>query len=312
MKYSFNKETLTYTKIEKNSKKIIKKIIYFFSFSLLISIVTLLFFSHYIRTPKQYFLEKKNVKLIKDFTKINQDLDSTSNILLSIQKRDDNCYRVYSEIKPIPSSIRKAGFGGVNRYEKLEGFENSDLLIETAKKSDEILKQIYIQSKSFDEVFSIIKRKEKRFECVPAIQPVSNRQLKRISAVFGMRFHPIFKTWRMHKGIDFAAPVGTVIHAPGDGTVLSAGNSKNGYGNEVVIDHGFGYKTVYGHMFKILVKKGEKVKRGEVIGEIGSTGLSTGPHLHYEVRFHNKAINPAGFFVNDLTNSEYDRMCSAQ
>ncbi len=312
MKYSFNKETLTYTKIERNNKKIIKKFIYFFSFSVLISTITLLFFSQYIRTPKQYLLEKKNVKLIKNFTKVNQDLDSASNVLSSIQKRDDNCYRVYSEIKPIPSSIRQAGFGGVNRYEKLEGFQNSDLLIETAKKSDEILKQIYIQSKSFDEVFSIIKRKEKRFECVPAIQPVSNRQLKRISAVFGMRFHPIFKIWRMHKGIDFAAPIGTPIHAPGDGTVLSACNSKNGYGNEVIIDHGFGYKTVYGHLYKILVKKGEKVKRGEVIGEIGSTGLSTGPHLHYEVRFHNKPINPAGFFVNDLTNNEYDRMCSAQ
>ncbi|MBE9468087.1 MAG: M23 family metallopeptidase [Bacteroidetes bacterium] len=310
MKYSFNEETLTYTKIERNYKKILKKISYFFLFSLLLSIITLLFFSSYIQTPKQYFLEQKNVNLIKNFKEINQKLDGSSNVLSAIQKRDDDCYRVYSEVNPIPPTVRQAGFGGTNRYEKLEGYENSDILIETAKKSDEILNQIYIQSKSFDEVYSIIKRKEKRFECVPAIQPISYRQLRRISAAYGMRSHPIFKTKRMHYGIDFAAPTGSDIHSPGDGKIILVKKARRGYGNEVIIDHGFGYKTVYAHLYKIHVKIGQKVKRGEIIAEVGSTGLSTGPHLHYEVRFHNKPLNPAKFFVNDLTNEEYDRVCS--
>ncbi|RLD61534.1 MAG: M23 family peptidase [Bacteroidetes bacterium] len=310
MKYSFNEETLTYTKIEKNNKKIIKNFLFLFGISLIIAVISITLFSHYIETPKQYLLEKRNAILIKNFKSINQKLDKSSNQLLAIQKRDDECYRVYSEIKPIPTTVRQAGFGGTNRYEKLEGYKNSDLLIETAKKSDEILNQIYIQSKSFDEVFSIIKRKEKRFECVPAIQPVSYRQLRRISAVFGMRSHPIFKTKKMHYGIDFAAPIGSFIHAPGDGKVVFVKKSRKGYGNEIIIDHGFGYKTVYGHLYKIFAKKGQKVKRGEIIGTVGSTGISTGPHLHYEVRYHNKPTNPAKFFVNDITNEEYERICS--
>ncbi len=312
MKYSFNEETLTYHKIERNNKKLIKKIIYFLCSGLIISTITLLFFSQNIETPKKYLLEKRNLKLIKNFKQINQQLDAASNVLSGIQHRDDNCYRIYSEVNPIPPTIRQAGFGGVNRYKKLEGYENSDILIETAKKSDEILKQIYIQSKSFDEVFSIIKRKEKRFECVPAIQPVSYRQLNRISGVFGMRIHPIFKTRKMHYGIDFAAHIGSNIHAPGDGKVILVKHSKNGYGNELIIDHGFGYKTVYAHLHKILVKQGQKIKRGEIVAKVGSTGLSTGPHLHYEVRFNNRPINPANFFVNDLTNKEYDRVCNVQ
>ncbi|MCK5822492.1 MAG: M23 family metallopeptidase [Bacteroidales bacterium] len=310
MKYSFNEETLTYSKIEKTHKKAIKKILLLFGISLILAITSITFFSQYFETPKKYLLEKRNVKLIEEFKQINQELDVSSNQLSAIQKRDDDCYRVYSEIKPIPATVRQAGFGGVNRYEKLEGYENSDLLIETAKKSDEIFKQIYIQSKSFDEVFSIIKRKEKRFACVPAIQPVSYKQLRRISAVYGMRSHPIFKTKRMHHGIDFAAPVGSNIHAPGDGKVILVKKSNKGYGNELIIDHGFGYKTLYAHLYKIHVKKGQEVKRGEIVAEVGSTGLSTGPHLHYEVRFLNKPLNPAKFFVNDLTNEEYERVCS--
>jgi murein DD-endopeptidase MepM/ murein hydrolase activator NlpD len=229
-------------------------------------------------------------------------------VLDEIQERDDNIYRVIFEADPIPNSIRKQGFGGINRYEKLLGLSNSELMINTSKKIDQLTKQLYLQSKSFDEVIDLAKNKSNMLASIPAIQPVANKDLKRMASGYGYRIHPIYKTRKMHYGMDFSAKTGTEIYATGDGVVSKIKRSKRGYGNYVKINHGFGYETLYAHMSKYIVKKGQRVKRGEVIGYVGNSGISTAPHLHYEVRKDNKKINPMNFYYNDLSPEEYEKM----
>jgi murein DD-endopeptidase MepM/ murein hydrolase activator NlpD len=229
-------------------------------------------------------------------------------VLDEIQERDDNIYRVIFEADPIPTSIRKQGFGGVNRYKKLLGLSNSELMINTSKKIDQLTKQLYLQSKSFDEVIDLAKNKSNMLASIPAIQPVANKDLKRMASGYGYRIHPIYKTRKMHYGMDFSAKTGTEIYATGDGVISKIKRSKRGYGNYVKINHGFGYETLYAHMSKYIVKRGQKVKRGEVIGYVGNSGISTAPHLHYEVRKDNKKINPMNFYYNDLSPEEYEKM----
>ena len=225
-----------------------------------------------------------------------------------LQERDDNIYRVIFEAEPIPSTVREAGIGGVDRYSELEGLSNGDIVIETAKKLDLIAKKAYIQSKSLDELENLAKRKEDMLRSIPAIQPISNSDLKRIASSFGMRIHPFYKVPKMHTGMDFTAPTGTDIYATGDGVVQKVDYSQRGYGNHVVIDHGFGYATLYAHMHSISVRPGQKVKRGSVIGQVGNTGMSVAPHLHYEVHKAGKQINPINYFFNDLTPEEYEKV----
>jgi murein DD-endopeptidase MepM/ murein hydrolase activator NlpD len=226
-----------------------------------------------------------------------------------MQERDDNIYRVIFEADPIPSSIREAGFGGANRYKDLEGYGNSELVKETARNIDVITKQIYVQSRSFDEVIEMAKSKSEMLASIPAIQPVSNEDLKRIASGFGYRPHPIYKVMKMHAGIDFTASIGTPIYATGDGVVMKPPyGAGSGFGKYVMIDHGYGYKTLYAHMSSISVKPGQKVKRGEIIGEVGNTGTSTGPHLHYEVVRNDKKVDPINYFFNDLSPEEYQEI----
>ena len=224
-----------------------------------------------------------------------------------MEARDDNIYRVIFETDPIPSSIRRAGSGGVDQYEHLRQIDNADLLIGTAKKIDELSKAIYIQSKSFDKIEELAKNKIDMLASIPAILPVSlkNKSTHQVTSSFGYRMHPIYKTPKFHAGMDFTGTVGTPIYATGNGVVIESKFDK-GYGRHVVIDHGFSYKTLYAHMDKILAKKGQKIKRGDVIGYLGNTGLSTGPHLHYEVRKNNKPIDPINFYFNDLTPDEFE------
>ena len=239
---------------------------------------------------------------------IDKNIKQVEIVLDEIQDRDDNIYRVIFEADPIPTSIRKQGFGGVNRYEKLLGLSNSELMINTSKKIDQLTKQLYLQSKSFDEVIDLAKNKSNMLASIPAIQPVANKDLKRMASGYGYRIHPIYKTRKMHYGMDFSAKTGTEIYSTGDGVVSKVKRSKRGYGNYVKINHGFGYETLYAHMSKYIVKKGQKVKRGEVIGFVGNSGISTAPHLHYEVRKDNKKINPVNFYYNDLSPEEYEKM----
>ena len=259
-------------------------------------------------SPKEKMLNREIENMVFQYNQIKDKLNQISLVMADLQNRDDNIYRVIFEAEPIPNSIRKAGYGGVNRYEALKGYNNSDLIINTTKKLDQISKQLYIQSKSFDEIIELAKHKSEMLAAIPAIQPVSNKNLSRMASGFGPRIDPIYKTKKFHAGMDFSAKTGTPIYATGNGKIIRVRKSRKGYGNHVKIDHGYGYVTLYAHMQKYIVKKGQKVKRGEVIGYVGNTGKSVAPHLHYEVHKNGKKVNPVNFFYNDLTSEEYEKM----
>ncbi len=238
---------------------------------------------------------------------LNREMDKAELSLNEIQNRDDNIYRKIFQANQIPSTVRNAGFGGINKYKKYEGSDNSSTLISTARRIDILSKKLVVQSKSFDEVIELVKNKEKMIASIPAIQPIALDELTRFGSAFGYRIHPIYKIRKLHTGVDLTAPRGTKIHASGNGVVTRADFAK-GYGNCVRINHGYGYMTLYGHMTKFIVRPGQKVKRGDVIGYVGSTGLSTSPHLHYEVRINGKWVNPVNFYYNDLSDEDYDKM----
>mgnify|MGYP001220922748 FL=1 len=308
IKYYYDTKTLSYKPIESTGIEKFKKFIVYLTSSAILAFFTLLIFFQYFDSPKEKKLKGEINHLLSQYEIINNDLEKIELVLDDIQNRDDNIYRTIFEADPIPTSIRKQGFGGVNRYKKLSGYSNSDLIINTSKKIDQLTKQLYLQSKSFDEIIELAKNKSKMLASIPAIQPVANKDLKRMTSGYGYRIHPIYKTRKMHYGMDYSAKVGTEIYATGDGVISKVKRSKRGYGNYVKINHGFGYETLYAHMSKYIVKKGQKVKRGEVIGYVGNTGISTAPHLHYEVRKDNKKINPVNFYFNDLTPEEYEKM----
>ena len=308
IKYYYDTKTLSYKPIESTGIDKFKKFIIYLTSSAILAFFTLLIFFQYFDSPKEKRLKGEINHLLSQYEIINNDLEKIELVLDDIQNRDDNIYRTIFEADPIPTSIRKQGFGGVNRYKKLSGYSNSDLIINTSKKIDQLTKQLYLQSKSFDEIIELAKNKSKMLASIPAIQPVANKDLKRMTSGYGYRIHPIYKTRKMHYGMDYSAKVGTEIYATGDGVISKVKRSKRGYGNYVKINHGFGYETLYAHMSKYIVKKGQKVKRGEIIGYVGNTGISTAPHLHYEVRKDNKKINPVNFYFNDLTPEEYEKM----
>ena len=308
IKYYYDTKTLSYKPIKLNSSEKIRGYFIFFLSSILLSFFILMIFYQFFDSPKEKRLKLEIQNLTSQYEVINNDMKQVETVLDEIQERDDNIYRVIFEADPIPTSIRKQGFGGVNRYEKLLGLSNSELMINTSKKIDQLTKQLYLQSKSFDEVIDLAKNKSNMLASIPAIQPVANKDLKRMASGYGYRIHPIYKTRKMHYGMDFSAKTGTEIYSTGDGVVSKVKRSKRGYGNYVKINHGFGYETLYAHMSKYIVKKGQKVKRGEVIGFVGNSGISTAPHLHYEVRKDNKKINPVNFYYNDLSPEEYEKM----
>lgn len=239
---------------------------------------------------------------------MNDKIDNLDLLLAELEDRDDNIYRMIFEAEPIPSSVRKAGYGGSNRYLALDGYVNSEMVVNTAKRIDVLSSQLYVQSKSFDEIYDMAKNKSEMLSCIPAIMPVKGTDIYRISSHYGHRTDPFYKVTKFHGGIDFSGPVGTGIYATGDGVVSKVEKNKSGYGNNIIVDHGYGYKTRYAHLHSFSVKKGDKVKRGQEIGKMGNTGKSTAPHLHYEVIKNNKAINPINFFYNDITPEEYDKI----
>jgi len=308
IKYYYDTKTLSYKPIDSTGVDKFKNFIIYFTSSAILAFFIILIFFQYFDSPKEKRLKNEINNLTTQYEFINNNLKQIELVLDDIQKRDDNIYRTIFEADPIPTSIRKQGFGGVNRYKKLSGYSNSDLIINTTKKIDQLTKQLYLQSKSFDEIIELAKNKSEMLASLPAIQPVANKDLKRMASGYGYRIHPIYKTRKMHYGMDFSAKIGTEIYATGDGVISKVKRSKRGYGNYVKINHGFGYETLYAHMSKYIVKKGQKVKRGEVIGYVGNTGISTAPHLHYEVRKDNKKINPVNFYYNDLTPEEYEKM----
>jgi murein DD-endopeptidase MepM/ murein hydrolase activator NlpD len=269
------------------------------------AVVIMLIVYNFFGSPKERMQQRELDYMKLQYQLLQERLQNIDLLLADMQERDDNIYRVFFEAEPIPGSVRRAGYGGVDRYDRLKGYKNSDLVVATSRKLDQISSGLYVQSKSFDEVFELAKNKAEMLASIPAIQPVKDIDLRRITSYFGIRLDPFYKVNKFHQGIDFSAPVGTEVFATGNGKVEMVEKSYWGYGNTIIIDHGFGYKTKYSHLHQFKVRKGETVKRGQLIATIGNTGKSTAPHLHYEVHKNNKPVNPIHFFFNDLTPEEY-------
>jgi murein DD-endopeptidase MepM/ murein hydrolase activator NlpD len=307
-KYKFDPNTLSHVE-EKNSlilyiRQFTPHIIVSLGLSLLMTIA----FNTIWSSPEETVLKRENEFLKTQYDKLQSDLVTMNTVLNELQDKDDNIYRAIFNTEPLPESKRKAGYGGADLHAKLVGYNHSDLVIETAQKLEQLKKSLVVQSKSYDEIVELASNRESMMRQIPAIQPVSNKHLKQIASGFGWRLHPIYKIKKFHYGIDFTASVGTPIYATGDGQVLKVKKAYFGYGKVIVVDHGFGYKTLYAHLQDFAVQPGQQVKRGQVIGYVGNSGTSTAPHLHYEVLKNDRPVDPKNFFIQDLTPQEYDKM----
>lgn len=307
-KYKFNPESLSFDRIRLGAKALLLRFSAYFVGSVLLAVLYSFVFAIFIDSPKEKVLIREIDQLTLQYELINKEMGNVEKVLTQLQVTDDNLYRTIFEAEPIPASLREGGVGGVNRYENLGGYSNSDIVIETVSRLDGIRKKVAEQSKSFDELISLAKSKETMVRSIPAIQPISNKDLTRTSSGFGLRIHPYYKITMPHYGMDFTAPTDTPVYATGDGNILAVKSSRSGLGNNIVIDHGFGYSSVYAHLNSFNVRAGQKVERGDIIGFVGSTGMSTAPHLHYEVHLNEKAVDPANYYFNDLNAGEYERM----
>ena len=258
-------------------------------------------------SPSEKDLRVENSRLLSQYHILSTRLDEALGVMQQLQQRDDNLYRVIMQADLVADALRSASYGKTNRYEDLMDMANAKLVVNTTQKMDLLSRQIYMQSKSFDEVVELCKKQDDMLACIPAIQPVANKDLKQTASGYGNRIDPIYKTVKFHAGMDFSANVGTPVYATGNGTVQKAG-WEGLYGNCIVINHGFVYVTRYAHLSKIDVKVGQKVVRGETIGKVGSTGKSTGPHLHYEVHLKGQIMNPVNYYFMDLDADDYDKM----
>lgn len=308
VKFQFDKRTLTYRKVELNLRERLVRIVSGLAGVSVFAFLVIVVFTTFFDSPKEKQLKREIARMELQYKLLGDRMNRVDQVLAELQEKDDDIYRVIFEAEPIPNAVRNAGFGGVNRYRDLEMLENSELIISTTKRLDQLTKRLVVQSRSFDEVVELAKNKAEMLASIPAIQPVSNEKLTRVASGFNYRIHPIYKIKHFHTGIDFTSPRGTEIYATGNGVVHDVKRKNRGYGNHIIIDHGYGYKTLYAHMSKFNVRKGQKVNRGDVIGYVGSTGTSTAPHLHYEVIKNGEKINPVNFFFNDLSPEEYERV----
>jgi murein DD-endopeptidase MepM/ murein hydrolase activator NlpD len=307
VKYYFDSENLAYRKIKTKISTKFGVVALFLLASALFGFLSfvVLLNTPYFETPKDRLQAREIENFKLRYAILNKKMDQIDEVLGSIEERDNNIYRVYFNTSPIPEEQRKAGFGGINRYKELEGYDNSELVINTSKRVDVISKALAIQSKSLDEILKLAKEKNSLLSAIPAIQPVRNENLKQVASGFGYRNDPFTKVRKFHEGMDFTAKTGTPIFATGDGVVQRADNSASGYGNHIVIRHGFGYETLYGHLSKYKCRPGQRVKRGDIIGYVGSTGRSEAPHLHYEVHKNNEVVNPLNFYYGNISATEY-------
>lgn len=308
VKYYYDQETLSYRPVKATSKNRISNIVLFVLASFFFGVTCLLILlnSDVINTPSE-IVQKRTLKNYElQFDILNKKLTQLEAVVSNVEERDNNLYRVYFEASPIPEEQRRAGFGGVNRYKDLEGYDNSDLVINTAKRLDILTKQTVVQSRSLDEIERLAANKAALIEAIPTIQPVKNKDLTRIASGFGYRSDPFTKARKMHFGMDFTAKRGTPVYATGNGVVKRADSRSSGFGKHIRIDHGFGYISLYAHLSKYNVRRGQKVKRGDIIGFVGNTGRSAGPHLHYEIIKDNKKINPLNFYYGNLSPEEFE------
>lgn len=312
-KYYYDQETLSYRRIEVNTGVRFRNAFVFLTVSALFGLIMLLVLlsSTLIETPKEIAQAREIDNYQLQYEQLNRKMQQIESVLDNLQDRDNQIYRVIFEANPISEDVRKAGFGGVNRYVDLEGFENSELIISTTKRMEILSKQVVVQSKSLDEIQRMALDKEVLLSAIPSIQPINNEDLRRMASGYGWRTDPFTKSRRMHKGMDFSAPTGTPIYAPSDGKVIRVDSRSAGYGKHIRIDHGFGYVTLYAHLSKYNVSRGQEVKRGDVIGFVGNTGRSVAPHLHYEIRKDGKHLNPINFYYGDLNTEEFNALLEA-
>ena len=307
VKYYYDSENLAYRKIITKKRKKFGFFLLFLMASGLFGFLSfvVLLNTPYFETPKNRIQKREIENLKLQYAILNKKLEQVEEVADILEDRDNNLYRVYFNTSAIPDEERKAGFTESKKYAKLEGYNNSQLVINTTKRIDVLQKALAIQSKSLDDILVLAKSKDKLLAAIPAIQPVRNENLKRMVSGFGYRTDPFTKVRKMHEGMDFTAKKGTPIFATGDGVVARADNTVSGYGNHIVIRHGYGYETLYGHLSKYKCRAGQKVKRGEIIGFVGSTGRSEGPHLHYEVHKNGKVVNPLNFYYGNISAVEY-------
>lgn len=258
-------------------------------------------------SPSEKDLRVENSRLLSQYHILSSRLEEALEVMQQLQQRDDNLYRVIMQSDPVAEGLRTPNYSKTNRYEELMDMANAKLVVKTTRQMDLLERQVYMQSKSFDEVVDLCRRHDEMLACIPAIQPVANKDLRQTASGYGNRIDPIYKTVKFHAGMDFSAFTGTPVYATGNGVVRKAG-WEGLYGNCIEIDHGFGYLTRYAHLHKIEVRVGQKVVRGQTIGRVGSTGKSTGPHLHYEVHVKGKVVNPINYYFIDLSADDYDRM----
>ncbi len=306
-RYKFNPTSLEIEKVEVSLKQRLLQVGSYLLTAVVFAIITTIIAFQVVDSPKEKALKREIEQYKLQNQVIAGQLDKIDKVLTDLQQRDDNIYRVIFNAEPVPEAERNSGIGGSERYNHLEGYSSSEMLIATARRVDEISRKLVVQSKSFDKVFTLAKQQEQRMAAIPAIVPIKGGAMQIISG-FGYRIHPIYRTRRMHTGIDIAAKTGTPIYASGDGVIVRPESSMSGYGNYVMIDHGYGYKSLYAHLSRVAAKPGKKVKRGELIGYVGNTGLSVAPHLHYEIHKNDQQINPIHYFFNDLKPGDYEEV----
>jgi murein DD-endopeptidase MepM/ murein hydrolase activator NlpD len=310
IKYYYDTETCKYERIKTSTGDIILNTLGIMSLTVAMAVGLLILYSSYFESPKELLLKNEVKEMEFYYENLTAVVENLQSQLSNMEYRDDNIYRVVLGAEPIDKSIREAGVGGLDRYEdiKNKNIIHSNIIVKLSESVDNLRRKIYIESKSQDDVVQLAENKEKLFAAIPAIQPVANKQLIALASGFGMRVHPIYKVKKMHTGIDFAAAIGTPIYATADGSIDKLDVSFSGYGKMIEIDHGFGYRTRYAHMHGFAVRLGQKIKRGDLIGYVGDTGLSTAPHLHYEVFVNGIHANPVHYFFNDLNPAEYEKI----
>lgn len=308
IKYYYNTNTLRYEKLEVPLRVKLLRVFGFIAAAFVTAFLISYFAFQFIGSPNEKLLRAQNDDLKDRYSDLSEQLNVLQQQMKELEKRDNNVYRSIFEATPIPDSARAKEMENQLELARVERMGNNELFSSLTNTMNNLSQRIKVQNTSYNQVDGLIKNKEQLLSHTPAIQPVSNKDLTRIASGFGQRIDPIYKTRKMHAGIDFTAPQGTPIYATADGVVRVAGNTSNGYGNHVVITHGYGYETLYGHMLKVKARPGEQVKRGEVIGWVGSTGKSTGPHCHYEVHKTGNKMNPVYFFYNDLSPDQFDRI----
>jgi murein DD-endopeptidase MepM/ murein hydrolase activator NlpD len=308
LKYKFNPSTLNFEKISYGIRDYTVSALRYLFAGLVIGAIGVVLYASFFKDPETARLSRE-VKFLKgQIADLNEQIDTLELFVGDLQDKDDNVYRSIFGAEPYPEHLRRGGVGGSDRYKELKGYDNSGDIIEIQKRINRLQRALVSQSKSFEEVYELAKSKDTMLKCIPAIQPVSNTDLKRLASGFGMRIHPIYKIAKMHTGLDFTADIGTEIYATGDGVVESIESKFSGYGQHVIINHGFGYESLYAHMSRVAVRPGQKVRRGQIIGYVGNTGTSTGPHLHYEVIKNGEKVDPSFYFYSDITPEQYEDM----